>query len=378
MPEPAASTVAPVLEVQTGVCYALFAYEVGQSIDLDEAQRRITALKERAPIRHKRRAPHYFAFHPPPLRVTQEVTPLAVGAHRTVDHVDALLYDFGAVSVSYAIAFAGPLSRLLTLGEALYDNAALLADSRTRVEQLLASIAPAVGRPRTADVVETYAIFQIVAFTTPCSPGELQTMHAPEMAQILRSERGRLSEQEVRDATSHAISFSAEDLALIDWDAALLFDREADDVRDVLEFANVELLEMRFLDQQLDDALDASYETLSRRRWGPPRMPGVSRAELRDVGRLQVDAALLFEGVNNALKLLGDQYLARVYRLVSDRFHLAEWDASILRKLETLESIYQKMSDAASSWRLEVLEWIIIVLIAASIAIPFIAPLARH
>ena len=378
MPEPAASTVAPVLEVQTGVCYALFAYEVGQSIDLDEAQRRITALKERAPIRHKRRAPHYFAFHPPPLRVTQEVTPLAVGAHRTVDHVDALLYDFGAVSVSYAIAFAGPLSRLLALGEALYDNATLLADSRTRVEQLLASIAPAVGRPRTADVIETYAIFQIIAFTTPCSPGELQTMHAPEMAQILRSERGRLSEQEVRDATSHAISFSAEDLALIDWDAALLFDREADDVRDVLEFANVELLEMRFLDQQLDDALDASYETLSRRRWGPPRMPGVSRAELRQVGRLQVDAALLFEGVNNALKLLGDQYLARVYRLVSDRFHLAEWDASILRKLETLESIYQKMSDAASSRRLEVLEWIIIVLIAASIAIPFIAPMARH
>jgi len=378
MPEPAASTVAPVLEVQTGVCYALFAYEVGQSIDLDEAQRRITALKERAPIRHKRRAPHYFAFHPPPLRVTQEVTPLAVGAHRTVDHVDALLYDFGAVSVSYAITFTGPLSRLLTLGEALYDNATLLADSRTRVEQLLASIAPAVGRPRTADVIETYAIFQIIAFTTPCSPGELQTMHAPEMAQILRSERGRLSEQEVRDATSHAISFGAEDLALIDWDAALLFDREADDVRDVLEFANVELLEMRFLDQQLDDALDASYETLSRRRWGPPRMPGVSRAELRQVGRLQVDAALLFEGVNNALKLLGDQYLARVYRLVSDRFHLAEWDASILRKLETLESIYQKMSDAASSRRLEVLEWIIIVLIAASIAIPFIAPMARH
>ena len=50
----------------------------------------------------------------------------------------------------------------------------------------------------------------------------------------------------------------------------------------------------------------------------------------------------------------------------------------LFRSLETLESIYQKMSDAASSRRLEVLEWIIIVLIAASIAIPFIAPLARH
>jgi len=142
-------------------------------------------------------------------------------------------------------------------------------------------------------------------------------------------------------------------------------------VRTVLEFANVELLEMRFLDQQLDDALDESYETLSRRRYGL-WLPGSSRADLRRVGQLQVDNAILFEGVNNALKLLGDQYLARVYRLVSERFHLAEWDASILRKLQTLESIYQKLADQAANRRTEALEWIIIALIAAEILIPFV------
>jgi uncharacterized Rmd1/YagE family protein len=76
--------------------------------------------------------------------------------------------------------------------------------------------------------------------------------------------------------------------------------------------------------------------------------------------------------VNNALKLLGDQYLARIYRLVSRRFHLDDWDASILRKLQTLESIYQKMSDQASTRRMEVLEWVIIVLIAFSIVLELI------
>ena len=85
-----------------------------------------------------------------------------------------------------------------------------------------------------------------------------------------------------------------------------------------------------------------------------------------------MDNAVLFEGVNNALKLLGDQYLARVYRLVSDRFHLAEWDASILRKLQSLESIYQKLSDEAANRRTETLEWIVIVLIAVEILIPFV------
>jgi len=77
--------------------------------------------------------------------------------------------------------------------------------------------------------------------------------------------------------------------------------------------------------------------------------------------------------VNNVLKLLGDQYLARVYRLTAQRFHLNEWDASILRKLETLESIYQKISDQMVSRRMEVLEWIIIILITISIILPFIS-----
>ena len=90
------------------------------------------------------------------------------------------------------------------------------------------------------------------------------------------------------------------------------------------------------------------------------------------IAQLQVDSALIFERVTNTLKLLGDQYLARVSRLVSHRFHLEAWDASILRKLQTLDSIYGKMSDRASTRRMEVLEWIIIILITLSIALPFL------
>src|SRR5881396_2878873 len=322
--------------VQVGVCYALFAYDAGLAINLDESERRITALTQRAAIRHKRRAPRYFEYRPAPLRVTQEREVLAVGAFRTAPSVDAVLR----------------------------------ADSRRWVESLLAAIAPAVTRPGLTDFVETYVIFEIGAFTPPCAPAALYATYGQEVARILRSERAALSDQEVDDAVGHRISFGSEEVTVIDWDAALIADRDAEDVRAVLEFANVELLEMRYLDQQLDDALDESYDTLSRRYglW----LPGATRADLRRIGQLQVDNAVLFEGVNNALKLLGDQYLARVYRLVSERFHLAEWDASILRKLQSLESIYQKLSDQAANRRTEALEWIIIVLIAAEILIPFV------
>jgi hypothetical protein len=149
-----------------------------------------------------------------------------------------------------------------------------------------------------------------------------------------------------------------------------------DDVRAVLEFANVELLEMRILDEQLDQALDEGYEALTRK---PRRLslPGSHDKDMTHIAQLQVDSALIFERVTNTLKLLGDQYLARVYRLASQRFHLEAWDASILRKLQTLESIYSKMSDRAGTRRMEVLEWIIIILIALSIAVSFL-PVNQH
>jgi hypothetical protein len=145
-----------------------------------------------------------------------------------------------------------------------------------------------------------------------------------------------------------------------------------DDVRAVLEFTNVELLEMRILDQQLDQALDQAYESLSRQAWNRILLPGAFHADVRRIGRLQVDSAILFERVTNTLKLFGDQYLARVYRLASQRFHLESWDATITRKLETLDSIYGKLTDRAATRRMEVLEWIIIVLIALSIAVSFL------
>src|SRR5205823_5924468 len=111
----------------------LFAYDAGLAIDLDESERRITALTQRAAIRHKHRAPRYFEYRPAPLRVTQEGEALAVGAFRTTPSVDTVLYDFGAVSVTYQIPLEGPLARLVTLAEELYESDVLLRSEERRV-----------------------------------------------------------------------------------------------------------------------------------------------------------------------------------------------------------------------------------------------------
>jgi hypothetical protein len=205
----------------------------------------------------------------------------------------------------------------------------------------------------------------------------LWTTHALTVAQVLRAAPAQLSQQEIADATSARISFGPDDATVIDTDAAIIFDPAGEDVRDVLEFANTQLLEMRYLDHELDDVLERAYAGLLRRSNRPWPLSPVG-PDLGNLARLELDAAILFEQVTNALKLVGDQFLARVYALASRRFHLGEWDKSISRKLETIDGLYAKMSDRATSRRMELLEWIIILLFVLSIALSILTLTPHH
>lgn len=363
---------APDPVIKDGVAFVLYAYDVGLSIALDAAEKRVKSMTERTPIKHQRRAPKYFDFQPIPLRVTQVSTPHVFGRFITSPAVETVLYDFGAVCVTYQIPLTGAFSDLLKLSEDLYDNEILLADSRRLVEELLDGIESAVTRPLISGFYEDYVIFQIREMDGPEAHRRLLAENRTLLAQILRADDELRSEQEVQDALLCEVSYGAEDLTLVDWVSSLVFAKTADDTRAVLEFGQVQLLELRHLDHQLDASLDRCYEALSRTTEKRFVLPAAGGDEIREIGRLQVESAVLFEGINNALKLLGDQYLARLYEQVAQRYHLDAWDESILRKLRTLDSIYTKIEDAHSSARLEFLEWIVIVLIGLELVVPFL------
>src|SRR4029079_10593974 len=110
--------------------------------------------------------------------------------------------------------------------------------------------------------------FHIASLSPALDARRLREVYGRQIAQILRAEKRPLSDQEVEDALSATLSYGIDDVVVIDWNAALIVDREGEDVREVLQFANVELLEMRHLDQRLSWALDRSYETLLKRPAG--------------------------------------------------------------------------------------------------------------
>src|SRR5207247_9218784 len=101
--------------IQNGVCYVLFAYNAARSINLDEAERQIQEMTKRETIKHKRRAPSYFEYQPPPLRIMHEIEPVNLGRYRNDSSVDLLEYELDAVAVDYRIPFLGTLEPLLTM-----------------------------------------------------------------------------------------------------------------------------------------------------------------------------------------------------------------------------------------------------------------------
>ncbi|MCC7388848.1 MAG: hypothetical protein IT431_08770 [Phycisphaerales bacterium] len=357
----------------TGWCYACFAYDIGLSVDLDKAGARLRDAGQRLKLPvQRRRGASWLGYEPPPLRVTLKPGPVAFGRYETDSTVECTVFNFGGVSIRYRVPIRATLDELPRLSDALYENWPLLEDSRKRVEELSAAFGGAITQPQIAPLVEDYAVFALERFEGAGSLDELLAQNGPALARILRAETGPLSEQQVRESLAERVSFSTSDAVLASWEGAVVLDPEPTDVLTVLEHVNVELVELRLLDNRLDALLDEAYAFMQRQSERSLWPRGRGSSGLRGIAAAQIDAAMLFESVNNAIKLVGDQHLARVYSLAAARVHLADWDGAILRKLDTAESIYQKLTQFETGRRMEVLEIVIVILIALSIVLTFV------
>jgi hypothetical protein len=279
------------------------------------------------------------------------------------------LFDFAAISVAMHLPFERTPEDLQRLAGSLSDSALSIRTARQLIEPLHQQLLPAIIKPLWQDdLSEEYFLFQFQPGQGP-RPEYLRDQGAAWLASLVRLDAGPLSPAEVAEAIHLHLSYSPDDLFVPDWAAAVLLDKDCEETLRTVEFANLQLLEYRHIDDRLDQALQAASRlTVRAERSLLPFLRSYGRP-LRTLGELKVEANGLFERTGNALKLLGDQYLARIYRLVAARFHLKEWERSIARKLEVAEGVYRVVSDEAVTYRMEFLEIIVIILITLEIVL---------
>ena len=152
-----------------------------------------------------------------------------------------------------------------------------------------------------------------------------------------------------------------------DWTAAVVVDRDCGEILETMAFANLQLLEFRHIDNRLDERLKTAYGMIQQLAQTNRPIWRRHARSLRDLGALKVELNAMFEHANNALTLVGDPYVARVYHQVAGRFHLDEWGQNIRRSISVLEGIFQVVSSQAASYRAETLEITVVLLIVIEI-----------
>jgi len=280
------------------------------------------------------------------------------------------LLPVGAISISVRVPFrVAALADLVSYHQATLDGQLVHDAIHAFAERVRQALAAVCVRPYSRlHEEEGYTVF---CLHPPAGGPDAEAWfrtHRRAIAALLTQELDvdRLSEQEVEESTAVRISYYRDDLAVVDWDAALVIDepRPAEDALDVMELANLQLTELEAYDRILDEAIER----------GHPDGTGGRRARrhaLRELGELRMDLALFSDELSNTTKFFGEWYLARVYQACAGRFHLADWHRVVDEKLKTLDELHQVLKHDRFDRTMITLELIIVLLFVLDLVLLF-------
>jgi len=203
---------------------------------------------------------------------------------------------------------------------------------------------------------EEYSIFAVSDYA---GPPEQFLEHAPLMTSLLKSEGLDLDPKEVEHTLEAQIKYGMNDLAIIDWDGAFLFDSEGDFEEDIelLVLANLQLLRHRILDRQLDAHLSRLNDLVTRSASGRTFRRRELAADLRTIIRLRGSSISALQRLDRSVRLIGDWYSARLFGLAATKFRLDGWRASIRSRLDALEDTYTMVAENFSVSAQHRVEW---------------------
>ena len=112
--------------------------------------------------------------------------------------------------------------------------------------------------PRQTLLTEDYLVFAVNELSRVAHGRRpRRRIMATSSRRCLRGERAALSRQERDEILRHRISYLADDLVIPTWNAAFVYDTPAGTQAavEIVEFANSQLLQFRYYDELLDNAL---------------------------------------------------------------------------------------------------------------------------
>ena len=366
---PTQSYTGPLPAISSGFVTALYLFDVAQAIDVAALGADLGALAVPATLDDKSAGPPRLRYVQPPVVVDGQALACA-----ELDgfHVRVKFYDYGVISLMLTRPFAGSWAELVTLGQTLIENEPLEDHATDACRRIVARITPTLSAPRASYLSEDYLVFAVTSLEGHPSAREVLASHGGEIAQLLRGERLPLSADERDVVLRHQLSYLADDLVVPAWNAAFLYDTEPAALAavEIVEFANSQLLELRYHDDVLEAELTKLYGELQHPRWSDRFTRRHARAVLR-LQALFIEVNELTDRTGNAVKFVGDVYAARLFGLVGDRLGLSRWKGSVEDKLRTIDEIRRFAVEQAGINQANVLELAILLILLLELGLFF-------
>jgi hypothetical protein len=348
-----------------------YAFDVAEAIDFNRLRALLGQAASPAKLAPKPPTPPYVQYQQPPLTFDGALIEVPEIAGRPVR---IRVYDYGAISFALRQPFSGSWADLIDVAQRVTDNAQLEAEISTCAGHAVDRLRAALEKPRAEWLVEDYVVFSVTGLNEPLTADDLIDRHGAEIARLLRSESGSLSNQEIDHVLRNRLSYLADDVVIPTWNSALVYDTDAgaEAAEDILEFANSQLLQFRYYDQLLDSELARLYDELQRER--RPMVFGARRhtRAAQHVHALLIDIRELVDRTENALKFVGDIYAARMFWLIAARLGLDRWKAHVSDKLQTLDSIYHFTVEQSNTARGELMELTVIGILVLELVLFFL------
>lgn len=355
--------------IRQGQITALYLFDVSESINLAQLAQLLPA-PTRAKLAPKA-SPSYVEYQVPPVQLEGDAIGVAdVNGFR----VRIKIFDYGVVSCAFTRPFAGEWSELLRVAYGLANEQSLEASAIKVCSAVVDRLAPALEQRRTRYLSEDYFVFAASDIEGAPDADTVLAKAGGTIAQLLRAEIEPLSAQQREEVLSQRLSYFAKDLVVPTWSSALVYDTEAGihAALEILEYANSQLLQFRYYDELLDGQLARIYKEIEStegyRRWWGKRYTRAARR----VHALFIDVNELTDRTENALKLVGDVYAARLLALAHSRLGVTAWRDSVRDKLKTLDEIYRFAVDQTAMERGELLEAAIVAILVFELILFFL------
>lgn len=356
------------LKVEKGSLLIYRVFDVAEEIHLQEVERLLSQAGTTARVKLTRPLRQAIVIRNAPIRAQLGEHEVKLGSRTMKAEVAATIWDYGVLSIVFQIAIPPG-----TPWKTLLENSAYVTGdqpstdvfeplARERARELCNIIKSAFTDAHEWGVYEDYAIFLFEKIQGVQNPKELIEKGAlPSL--ILGEATESLSERSKQGILENVYQYASHDLVVIDWNAAVVVEPSGvRDIPDVLEFALTQLIEMRYYDDLLDRRLGELYDAIEtrRKRGLGSRFSTISM----EANTRFIEFSEYMERVDNSLKVVGDFYLAIIFRAATRRFRIDDWQQNITRKMNLLARVSELLQGQVNTQRSFLLEVVIILLIA--------------